>query len=111
MQAGAAAIVVSNHGDRQFDGAPPAMEGLPAIDGKIPISVDSVKHNQISRKRTDFLLLYLSRKDHLWQICAGYPIERCPSAQLWKNTYPSKTRRPDPRHLLLANLHYLEAEA
>jgi 4-hydroxymandelate oxidase len=45
MRAGAAAIVVSNHGGRQFDGAPPAMEVLPAIaakiDGKIPILVDS----------------------------------------------------------------------
>jgi 4-hydroxymandelate oxidase len=45
MQAGAAAIVVSNHGGRQFDGAPPAMEVLPAIAakiyGKIPILVDS----------------------------------------------------------------------
>jgi isopentenyl diphosphate isomerase/L-lactate dehydrogenase-like FMN-dependent dehydrogenase len=45
MLAGAAAIVVSNHGGRQFDGAPPAMEVLPAIAakiaGKIPILVDS----------------------------------------------------------------------
>jgi isopentenyl diphosphate isomerase/L-lactate dehydrogenase-like FMN-dependent dehydrogenase len=45
MKAGAAAIVVSNHGGRQFDGAPPAMEVLPAIadkiDGQIPILVDS----------------------------------------------------------------------
>jgi 4-hydroxymandelate oxidase len=45
MRAGAAAIVVSNHGGRQFDGAPPAMEVLPAIaakiNGEIPILVDS----------------------------------------------------------------------
>jgi isopentenyl diphosphate isomerase/L-lactate dehydrogenase-like FMN-dependent dehydrogenase len=45
MRAGAAAIVVSNHGGRQFDGAPPAMEVLPAIadkiNGQIPILVDS----------------------------------------------------------------------
>jgi 4-hydroxymandelate oxidase len=45
MRAGAAAIVVSNHGGRQFDGAPPAMEVLPAIAAKInsriPILVDS----------------------------------------------------------------------
>jgi isopentenyl diphosphate isomerase/L-lactate dehydrogenase-like FMN-dependent dehydrogenase len=45
MRAGAAAIVVSNHGGRQFDGAPPAMEVLPAIVAKIksriPILVDS----------------------------------------------------------------------
>jgi isopentenyl diphosphate isomerase/L-lactate dehydrogenase-like FMN-dependent dehydrogenase len=45
MRAGAAAIVVSNHGGRQFDGAPPAMEVLPAIvakiNSRIPILVDS----------------------------------------------------------------------
>jgi len=45
MQAGAAAIVVSNHGGRQFDGAPPAIEVLPAIvaavEGGIPVFVDS----------------------------------------------------------------------
>jgi 4-hydroxymandelate oxidase len=45
MEVGAAAIVVSNHGGRQFDGAPPAIEVLPSIaatvQGKIPILVDS----------------------------------------------------------------------
>jgi isopentenyl diphosphate isomerase/L-lactate dehydrogenase-like FMN-dependent dehydrogenase len=45
MRAGAAAIVVSNHGGRQFDGAPPAMEVLPAIvakiNSRIPVLVDS----------------------------------------------------------------------
>jgi 4-hydroxymandelate oxidase len=45
MEVGASAIVVSNHGGRQFDGAPPAIEVLPsiaaAVQGKIPILVDS----------------------------------------------------------------------
>lgn len=42
---GCDAIVVSNHGGRQFDGAPPAIEALPsvvaAVGGKIPILVDT----------------------------------------------------------------------
>jgi isopentenyl diphosphate isomerase/L-lactate dehydrogenase-like FMN-dependent dehydrogenase len=46
VRAGAAVIVASDQGGRQFDGAPPpVMEVLPAIaakiDGKIPILVDS----------------------------------------------------------------------
>lgn len=42
---GCDAIVVSNHGGRQFDGAPPAIEALPAVvaavGGKIPVFVDT----------------------------------------------------------------------
>jgi len=45
ISAGASAIVVSNHGGRQFDGAPPAIEVLPAIlavvAGRIPVFIDS----------------------------------------------------------------------
>lgn len=45
IQAGASAIVVSNHGGRQFDGAPPAIEMLPAVvatvKGRIPVLLDS----------------------------------------------------------------------
>ena len=42
---GAAAIVVSNHGGRQLDGAPPSIEVLPAIvdalNDSIPVLLDS----------------------------------------------------------------------
>ena len=42
---GCDAIVVSNHGGRQFDGAPSAIEALPAVvaavGGKIPVFVDT----------------------------------------------------------------------
>lgn len=42
---GCDAIVVSNHGGRQFDGAPPAIEALPAVvaavGGKMPVFVDT----------------------------------------------------------------------
>ena len=45
INAGVDAIVVSNHGGRQFDLAPPAIEALPAVvaavKGKIPVLVDS----------------------------------------------------------------------
>jgi isopentenyl diphosphate isomerase/L-lactate dehydrogenase-like FMN-dependent dehydrogenase len=45
VSAGASAIVVSNHGGRQFDGAPPAIEVLPAVvsavRGRIPVLIDS----------------------------------------------------------------------
>ncbi|MEM7036843.1 MAG: alpha-hydroxy acid oxidase [Bacteroidota bacterium] len=45
MQHGVDAVVVSNHGGRQFDGAPGAIEALPAVvkavNGKIPVIFDS----------------------------------------------------------------------
>jgi len=45
LWSGVDAIIVSNHGGRQFDGAPPAIECLPAVvaavGGKIPILVDT----------------------------------------------------------------------
>jgi isopentenyl diphosphate isomerase/L-lactate dehydrogenase-like FMN-dependent dehydrogenase len=45
VEAGAAAIVVSNHGGRQIDGTVSAMEVLPAVvrvvQGKVPVLVDS----------------------------------------------------------------------
>jgi 4-hydroxymandelate oxidase len=45
MQAGADGIVVSNHGGRQFDNAPPAIEMLPAVvkavNGRCDVFVDS----------------------------------------------------------------------
>lgn len=45
IDTGMDAIVVSNHGGRQFDGAPPAIEVLPtivkAVNGQIPVIYDS----------------------------------------------------------------------
>lgn len=45
VQAGAAAIIVSSHGGRQFDGAPAAFAALPrcvaAVEGRIPVLMDS----------------------------------------------------------------------
>lgn len=45
LQIGLDGIVVSNHGARQFDGAPTSLEALPAIvqqvKGKIPVMLDS----------------------------------------------------------------------
>jgi 4-hydroxymandelate oxidase len=44
VQAGVAAIIVSNHGGRQLDGAPAALDQLPevltAVDGRVPVGVD-----------------------------------------------------------------------
>lgn len=54
IEAGAAAVVVSNHGGRQLDGTPPAIEVLPAIvaavGDRIPVFIDSGV-----RKSTDIL--------------------------------------------------------
>jgi 4-hydroxymandelate oxidase len=49
VEHGAAAIVVSNHGGRQLDGAPAALDALPevveAVDGRIPVLLDGgVRH-------------------------------------------------------------------
>lgn len=45
VEAGAAAIVVSNHGARQLEGAIPSMQALPevvdAVKGRVPVLVDS----------------------------------------------------------------------
>ncbi|GGC26935.1 L-lactate 2-monooxygenase [Siccirubricoccus deserti] len=45
MEAGAAALIVSSHGGRQFDGAPAAFEALPrcvaAVAGRVPVLMDS----------------------------------------------------------------------
>lgn len=45
VQAGAAAVVVSNHGGRQLEGAVPSMWALPevvsAVGGRVPVLVDS----------------------------------------------------------------------
>jgi isopentenyl diphosphate isomerase/L-lactate dehydrogenase-like FMN-dependent dehydrogenase len=45
VEAGAAALIVSSHGGRQFDGAPAAFEALPrcvaAVAGRVPVLMDS----------------------------------------------------------------------
>ncbi len=45
LKSGVDGLVVSNHGGRQFDGAPGAIEALPgiveAVDGKVPVMFDS----------------------------------------------------------------------
>ena len=45
VAAGVAAVQVSNHGGRQTDGLPPALEALPpvvdAVGGKVPVLMDS----------------------------------------------------------------------
>lgn len=44
VAAGAAAVIVSNHGGRQLDGVPAAIDALPevaaAVRGRIPVLVD-----------------------------------------------------------------------
>jgi isopentenyl diphosphate isomerase/L-lactate dehydrogenase-like FMN-dependent dehydrogenase len=44
IQAGAAGVVVSNHGGRQLDGVPATIDALPmvaeAVDGRVPVLVD-----------------------------------------------------------------------
>ena len=45
VEAGLDAVVVSNHGGRQFDGGPAAIDALPAVvnqvDGRVPVIFDS----------------------------------------------------------------------
>ena len=66
LESGVDGIVVSNHGGRQFDAAPTAIEALPAIveviNGKIPILFDSGIRNGLDIVRAlylgaDFVLL------------------------------------------------------
>ena len=44
IEAGAAGVVVSNHGGRQLDGVPATIDALPAVaeavDGRVPVLVD-----------------------------------------------------------------------
>jgi (S)-3,5-dihydroxyphenylglycine transaminase len=51
LQAGADGVIVSNHGGRQLDGAPPTLDALPdvaaAIDGKCPILLDGGVRNGV----------------------------------------------------------------
>lgn len=66
IKIGADGIVVSNHGARQFDGAPSSISALPAIvqkvNGRIPIILDSGVRNGLDILRAlslgaDFVLL------------------------------------------------------
>lgn len=59
VEAGMDGVLVSNHGGRQFNGAPPAIEALPAIvdriGGKVPILFDSGVYSGLNIMRALYL--------------------------------------------------------
>jgi len=77
VEAGADAIIVSNHGGRQFDGAPTAVEALPdvaaAVAGRVPILLDTGVRTatDILRARCLGASAVLLGRPPLWALACG----------------------------------------
>ena len=77
IAAGASGVVVSNHGGRQFDGAPTAIEALPAvvdaIGGRVPVLLDSGVRTatDIIRARCLGATAVLLGRPPLWGLACG----------------------------------------